>query len=425
MANAAVPLAERSMLHRINIRGLHFADYANTSRVSLTDWALIAALLFEIPSLLLSQYPANSLHTAQSIGLAVLCYLLIRFMVVSSLRATAVCFAIGFGGAVASCFAAYQFLVEAMRLEDLGFKELVAFRSRLVHSMSGWVPGECFTVLLLALPFACGTAMYVHKRYPVRGGMSAGIAALPAILIVGGLVLSLSRAVFWSTAVFVVVGCSLMALYRVVTFKGALILLAGAGAALIAVLSVTTLLYPQVFRAYAGGHTSQLRSTQGRVEIWKRSVTIARAHPLWGIGSSNSALFLLSSADEEDTTGFASRPFSLPVQLLTEKGVIGFTLYGAFVVLLGFEFHTAMRLRPQVDGKTEAVRRNRKGKETRHQITFDAAAGRRAMNCCFAAGIVAVLCRELTYSSLLEHPLTLALFATLAALVHRTEALAA
>jgi len=39
-----------------------------------------------------------------------------------------------------------------------------------------------------------------------------------------------------------------------------------------------------------------------------------RGHPWWGVGSSNAALFLLSSASEEETAGFASRAFSLPVQ---------------------------------------------------------------------------------------------------------------
>jgi general stress protein CsbA len=38
------------------------------------------------------------------------------------------------------------------------------------------------------------------------------------------------------------------------------------------------------------------------------------------------------------------------------------------------------------------------------------------MKCCFAADMLAVLFRELTYSSLLEHALTLVLFSALAAL---------
>jgi hypothetical protein len=42
---------------------------------------------------------------------------------------------------------------------------------------------------------------------------------------------------------------------------------------------------------------------------------------------------------------------------------------------------------------------------------------RKAMTCYFAAGLVAVLFRELVYSSLLEHSLTLVLAAVLSGLV--------
>ena len=41
----------------------------------------------------------------------------------------------------------------------------------------------------------------------------------------------------------------------------------------------------------------------------------------------------------------------------------------------------------------------------------------KGMTCCFAAGIVAVLFRELTYSSLFEHAATAMLFAMLLALL--------
>ena len=177
--------------------------------------------------------------------------------------------------------------------------------------------------------------------------------------------------------------------------------------------------------AYAGRHTSQLRSTHGRMEIWRRSVDIAREYPLLGVGSSNSALFLLSTAGYEDTTGFASRPFSLPVQLLTEKGIVGMGLYAAFIVLLGVEFHRGMRSGRERNNRSGATKRGSNQKQGRHERSFDLATARKGMNCSFAAGIVAVLFRELTYSSLLEHPLTLVLFAILAALVCRTQDLPA
>ena len=159
---------------------------AGVSRPILPDWAAIAVLLFEIPSLLLSEYPGNSLQAAQAIGLAVLSYFLVRLIVRSSLQATIVALAIGVGGAIASCVAAYQFFTQSRRLKELGFTDLIAFRSRLVHPLSGWVPGEWFTIFLLTLPFGCAATMYLHKRYSSRAKLSTAFAIAPAILIIGG-----------------------------------------------------------------------------------------------------------------------------------------------------------------------------------------------------------------------------------------------
>jgi O-antigen ligase len=149
--------------------------------------------------------------------------------------------------------------------------------------------------------------------------------------------------------------------------------------------------YPGLAAAYMGAHASQTRSTEGRIGIWKRTLEVVRAHPVWGVGASNAALSLASSADREETAGFASRAFSLPVQVLAEKGAAGCLVYAAFLLLLGREFRRTMR------SKLEPVHK--------------------AMVCCFAAGLVALLFRELTYSSVLEHTVTLALAMTLAALV--------
>jgi O-antigen ligase len=147
-----------------------------------------------------------------------------------------------------------------------------------------------------------------------------------------------------------------------------------------------------VLKAYAGGHTSQARSTEGRLAIWKRSAEVFKQSPLWGVGSGNAPLFLTSSADQEETTGFASRTFSLPVQLLTEKGVIGTAVYLAVLVLAGLAAHRKLRS-PKVSLQMKGL------------------------TCCLLAGVIAVLFRELTYSSLLEHAATAMLFAMSLALL--------
>ena len=298
-----------------------------------------------------------------------------------------------------------------------GFTNLVAFRSRLISPPSPWIPGEWFTLLLLALPFACVTPLYLWQK---QRKWLAAVALVVPVLITATLSLSMSRAVFWSVVVFCFLFCAFLLAGRLLTLRAGEILVGTTLAALVLVLACETAFYPGLLKAYSGQHTSQVRSTQGRFEIWNRSFEVVRAHPFWGVGSGNAALALTSTADQEETTGFASRTFSLPIQVMVEKGIVGFLLYCTFLILVAREFIRTIRYSPPE--ALVAPSGGRKGGDRSspaegHQMMLADLSARKAMACCFAAGLVAVLFRELTYSSLFEHQLTLALVAVMSALV--------
>jgi O-antigen ligase len=209
-----------------------------------------------------------------------------------------------------------------------------------------------------------------------------------------------------------------MVVSKVVSLRTGSVLLAGAMGGLVLILACESAMYPGLIKAYTIQRTSQARSTQGRVVIWNRSMQLARKHPLLGVGSSNAALVLLGSADDEDTTGFASRTFSLPVQVLVEHGIIGVLLYAVFLILVAREFVKTIRLPLPICAHMTDKRDSLPTKcvvdtDTDNDLPY------KAMVCCFAAGLIGVLFRELTYSSLMEHSLTMVLTVTLAALVCR------
>jgi len=384
-------------------------------RLRAVDGGVLLVFVFEAPSLLFSQYCANSLGTSEAIAVAVLVYFVIRLVISGPRETVWLVGLLGIGNAWLAFSGVNEFAAGTASLTEIGLTDFVAFRTRFIHPIHGWLPGETFTAFLLTLPFACATAAYFWKQQ--KQGLAA-IALLPSALIAGVLCLSLSRAVFWSTVLFSFAGCMLLVVYRVVTLRAGSFLLAGALGVIIAILACESALYPGIFQAYAGSHTSQARSTQGRMGIWSRSLELVNGHRWWGVGSSNAALSLLSSADQDETTGFASRAFSLPIQVLVEKGIIGFALYVTFLMLVGREFHRGMRTSLtaiQPSAETPSRRRGAARKQERLRVQDEHA--QRAMKCCFVAGMVAVLFRELTYSSLLEHTLTLVLFFALAALV--------
>jgi O-antigen ligase len=351
-------------------------------------------MTWEGVSVFSSLYTPNGVSYAKVVLISGLYYFLGRIVasrpsqhLISSLILTA-------AGGYLSWLALSQFDKHFHELQGNGLIGAVAFRYRLISPPSPWVLGEWFTLVLMTLPFAFAVAVFLWltERRKV-----AALSLLPTSAIAAALALSCSRAVFWGVAVFFVSVFAVGAVYRVFPIRVASV---GAGSALCA-LAVFVLaenaLYPGVLEAYAGGHTSQARSTEGRLAIWRRSVDVFKLSPLWGVGAGSAPLFLAAGADEDQTTGFASRTFSLPVQLLTEKGIVGTALYVAVLVLVGWEAHRKLRS-PKVSPEMKGLM------------------------CCLVAGVAAVLFRELTYSSLLEHAATAMLFTMSLALLAAQEA---
>jgi O-antigen ligase len=365
------------------------------ARVCPVDWAVLLVLPYEARSLLVSRYPANGLLSVKTVCIVVLCYVLVRLAIRTTQQAVAVALLVGTGGVVLAWQALSQASDQIHALRAVWFSDIVAFRWRVIGPPASWVLGEWFTLVLLTLPFAFAIPAFLWLG---RGRKLAVGAALVPALISSALLLSCSRAVFTGMVVFVVTVVGLATVFRVVRLKAAGFLVGGAFCVLGLILIAENAVYPGIAEAYTGRHTSQVRSTEGRLAIWKRSVDVFALSPWWGVGSGNAPLFLASSADQEETTGFASRTFSLPIQILVEKGIVGAAIYVVVLVLAGWEAHRKLRspkVSPQMKG----------------------------MTCCFAAGVIAVLSRELTYSSLFEHAATAMLFAMcLALLVNPEEA---
>jgi O-antigen ligase len=352
------------------------------TRMRALDWAVTSVGVYEIASLFVSTYRANSIWYAEIVVIAVLMYLVVRLAIAADWQALIVAGLIGAGGAYLAWTALIDFHSHLSALRDVGLTGIVAFRSRLIAPES-YVLGEWLTILLLTLPFACVLALWLWSKGKTRWAAAAGVLAAS---IVAALCLSCSRAVFWSVMLLCVLAPGLAALCRLLPIWIACVALGAVGL----VLAVETTVYPGIVEAYMGGHSSQVRSTEGRIAIWKRSVDLWREHPVWGVGAGNSPLYLnaplINGGDQDETVGFASRTFSLPFQLLTEKGIIGLLLYGAVFSLATWEMHRRRDL----------------------------------VACCLFAGMVAVLARELTYSSLLEHPVTAMLTTTTLGLICRS-----
>jgi integrase len=247
-------------------------------RMWITDWLILAVFLFEVPSVLLSRYSANSFLTSATITFSVLTYFVVRFAIRSSGTIALLEGILGICAALQAGSFILEFVARSQRLRQFGLTDLVAFRSGLFPSTTHWTPPELLTPLLLALPFICAAVAYLWFSERKHQAFLMLLLILPVQV---ALNLSLSRAVFASTVLFYVIACGLMIGYRVLTLREGSFLLAGALCAVVLILACETGLYPGIFGAYAGSDTSQVRSTQGRLSIWKRSLDVMGGHQWW------------------------------------------------------------------------------------------------------------------------------------------------
>jgi hypothetical protein len=148
-------------------------------QVRPVDWAALTLLALEVPSLGFSQDRANSIHATEVAGLSVTVYFALRLLLHASLRAAWLAALVGLGGAWLASRGIDQFASDAGQIAVVGLTDLVAFRSSLIHPISGWVPGECFTVILLTLPFACAAGVYVWRKGAPGPAILALLPAMP------------------------------------------------------------------------------------------------------------------------------------------------------------------------------------------------------------------------------------------------------
>ncbi len=159
-------------------------------RMQGLDWSILLLFVFEVPSLLFSQYRANGIQSSLLIALAVLMYFAVRIAIRTPKQMVFFSGLVAVGGVFLGGSGIHQFSTNSAELAEAGFTSLADFRSRLMTPPSPWLPGEWFTLLLLALPFAGALPVYLWRK---NRTFYAILALLPLFLISATLCLSLSR----------------------------------------------------------------------------------------------------------------------------------------------------------------------------------------------------------------------------------------
>lgn len=275
-----------------------------------------------------------------------------------------------------------------LKFSAVGLSDPIALRTLLLKTPVPFLPGEWITLLLII--GGLGLALFTHLYFALRFRLMVLSLVLTAPII-AVIYVACSRAAFLS--VFALVICSALCIraYSIANVKQSSSYAISILLYLGIVLAVSNYLVPGIVPAYLKTEESQQRSTAGRISIWKRSAYLIEAYPILGVGSGRSPLYLSAEDNDVGTIGFASRTFSLPLQILAEQGIVGSLSWICMLAAFFWEAHERL-------------------KNTYVPIEI------RTVQATLACTVTAVLLRELTYSSLLEHSLSTICFFSLLAL---------
>lgn len=128
---SAIPGSSTSETCKGSNRTRHGTVHSNsvaTIRLRTADWAALALLAFEVPSILFSQYRANSIGASEVVALSVLAYFALRLLVRVSPRAphrpvfwtAGLAALVGLGGAWLATSGIFEFATGAEQLATVG-----------------------------------------------------------------------------------------------------------------------------------------------------------------------------------------------------------------------------------------------------------------------------------------------------------------
>ncbi|HWC77096.1 MAG TPA: O-antigen ligase family protein, partial [Blastocatellia bacterium] len=339
-------------------------------RFDLLDLSVVLVALAEVISYATSTYPPNSIRWVSEALFLLLLYSLIRVAVVHDYQRVAIYLLITALAFWISSRALYSFWRHWGRLEAMGFTDPTDFRHLYgLVGPPGYATAERVTLFLLLLPFPLILFLtfksFKEKLRPIRWLLLA-----PVITLVLALSVTFSRGVYVAICFFVA-GASIL-LYRYRVASAGRIILFNLLLAIVVSLFLSPLARPVLTTVAMFRSPSQVRSFEGRIQLWRSSLELAGRHPWTGAGAFNFPIEYV--ADSEARPAFGASAFNYFLQILVEKGVVGLAAY----LLLLFAF-----FRMSIIGSSMAQSRLHK-----------------TAAILFMIGVGAVIVRDLTYSSM-------------------------
>ncbi|HNR07546.1 MAG TPA: O-antigen ligase family protein [Saprospiraceae bacterium] len=344
------------------------------------DLAVLAVGLYELYSYAVSLYRPNSLFGLENILFWLALYFLLRYGLRKSLVKTLFALALSAYALmlVLTALGNYMSLDGYLRVQ--GWADISEFKGFLNYFklfLNNWA-----TLSVCLLPFPLIAAIHLRaNRMAFYGALFVFCMSVLAVLI------SFSRGAYLSLFVFGILCTGVLLL--IAKDAGRRLVLPGlfTGGLLTLIL---LLFYRPVSNTLAMNKTtSQQRSTHGRLNILESGLCKSKIYWLSGTGTHNYPLSPDDCFREEEDSGYSVFTNNLYLQILIEKGLPGFLIYGALFFLVLWRFFINLLRSP----------------EKKDRLTYGF----------LFAGFAAYAFRELFFSSFFESSQVLALVSLFAA----------
>ena len=293
-------------------------------RFEIIDYAVIGLWAFELLSLRFSTYPSNGWAYIELLAIAASTYFSISRLE-SVKHFHAVCALIVALAVTTTVRDAAHFSERYAVWRQLRFGSLGDVRQALTTVSGPAGAHYAIYLCLLAWGFAVLQSTTSGSRFwRIAGGVTVGASLV-------GVSLSLSRGVYFGLLVGLIFGY----LARQWRNPGSISSLQGRSAVF------GLFILGAVFWSVQPARGTQLletaptetspgeRSVHGRFQLWEKALMEVRRKPWFGFGARTFPLYGASGLTQDGQTP-VERAFSLPVQLLFERGVLGTVFYGVF-----------------------------------------------------------------------------------------------
>ncbi|MBO7496868.1 MAG: O-antigen ligase family protein [Salinivirgaceae bacterium] len=305
------------------------ATSQKTMQLTVVDYCFMAICAIEIISCFNSIYKPNSEGTVLKTLIMTILYFFVRTFVTHRIQMRYLC-------DVITCFAAFLsvttlmfFVFHAQKYSELGSLE----QYKGFYRPFGMLSNDWATVLLCLLPFSTiGTLNADGKKR--LWFAAANCLNITCILV------SFSRGAYISLALFIMASVAFSAMRgasrRTTLLLGAVTALAFALTLPVADSVLTTIRMNKT--------VSQQKSVEGRLTKYDEALKVFKEQPLLGVGGGNYTLAVERYCNAGQNDIFSPRCTNTYLQLLAERGIIGFCVYAAlFVAVLLTAFRRARR----------------------------------------------------------------------------------